>query len=48
MNEATQIQELDEVVCILHNTNTLKKNMNPTIFLPAMGLTVGQNMYTQY
>ena len=31
-----------EAVCISHGTNTLKKSMNLTILLPAMGKIVGQ------
>ena len=37
MGIVTQVQILDETVCILHNTNTLGKGMNPTILPPAMG-----------
>ena len=33
---------LNKAVCISHTANTLGKNMNPTILLPAMGKIVGQ------
>ena len=36
MDTVTQVQFLDEAVCISHNTN-LGKGMSPTILLPAMG-----------
>ena len=32
----TPIQILDKVVCISHSANTLGKDMNPTIFPPAI------------
>ena len=32
----TQVQILVEIVCISHNTNTLGKDMCPTILSPAM------------
>ena len=37
MDTATQVQNLDEAVCISHCTNILRKGMNPTILLLAMG-----------
>ena len=42
MNTATQVQILDEVVCISHRANSLQKGMNPTILLQAIGKIVGQ------
>ena len=33
MELVTPVQILDEAVCISHNTNTLRKGMNPTILL---------------
>ena len=35
--QAGNIQDLDEAVCISHNTNTLWKGMNPIILPPPMG-----------
>ena len=37
MDSATQVQILDEIDCISHNTNTLVKRMNPIILPAAMG-----------
>ena len=37
MNTAMQVQFLDKAVYISHSANTLRKGMNPTIHLPAMG-----------
>ena len=34
---ATQVQILDEAVCISHTVNTSGKGMNSTIFPPGMG-----------
>ena len=37
MDMVTQVQILDEVVCIPHSADTLNKGMNPTILpTPAM------------
>ena len=36
MDKVTQVQILDETVCISHNANTLGEGMNPTILPPAM------------
>ena len=33
---------LDEVVCISHNTNILGKSMNPTIIVQAMDKLLGR------
>ena len=41
MNTETQVQILDEAVCILGSSNTLGKGMNPTILPLAMGKIVG-------
>ena len=41
MELAIQVQIQNEVVYILHSTNTLGKGMNPTIFPPAMGSNFG-------
>ena len=37
MDTETQVQILDEVDCISHNTDTLGKGMNPTIIPSTMG-----------
>ena len=37
METVIRVQILDEAICILHSTNTLRKPMNPTIFPSAMG-----------
>ena len=37
MDTVTQVQILDETVCISHRSNTLGKGMNPIILPPAMG-----------
>ena len=34
MKLATQVQILDEAVCILLCTNTLRKGMNPSVYPP--------------
>ena len=39
---ATQVQILDEDVCISHSTNALGKGMNPIILSPAKGKKVRQ------
>ena len=36
MDTMTQVQILEETVCISHSTNTLGKSMNQTILPPAM------------
>ena len=41
METVTQVQILDEAVCILHSANTIGKGMNPTILPPVMGKIVG-------
>ena len=42
MNTLTRVQNLDEAVSIAHCTNTLVKDMNPTILPPAMGKLIGE------
>ena len=42
MDEVTQVQILEKTVCISHDTNTLRKGMNPIILPPVMGKIVGQ------
>ena len=37
VDTGTQVQNLDEAVCISHSANTLEKSMNPTILHPAKG-----------
>ena len=37
IDTASQVQILDESVCISHCTNTLKKGMNPITLSPVMG-----------
>ena len=37
MESATQVQILDEAVCILLCTNDLEKGINPSVLLPAIG-----------
>ena len=37
MESATQVQVLDEFVCILFRKNDLKKFLNPSLLRPAMG-----------
>ena len=37
MGTVTQVQILDDAVCISQSTDTLGKGMNPTILPPAMG-----------
>ena len=37
MDTVTQVQILNEAVCISHRANTIKKGITPTIFFPAMG-----------
>ena len=37
MDMTTQVQYLDENVCILHKAHTIGKGMNPTILPQAMG-----------
>ena len=37
MDTATQVQMLDEAVCISHSANILGKGMNPPIFTSIMG-----------
>ena len=37
MDRVIWVQILDEAVGISHRTNTLGKDMNPTILLPVMG-----------
>ena len=39
---ATRVQTLDEIICILHSTNTLKKNMDPTSLDPLMNKQSGR------
>ena len=36
LQAVTQVQMLDEAVCILHRANTLGEGMNPTILLPTI------------
>ena len=36
MDMVTQVEVLDEAICISHGTNTLGKDMNPTILPPGM------------
>ena len=36
MDTATRVQILDEIDCISHSTNTLRKDMNPIILPPAI------------
>ena len=36
MDMATQVQILDEAVCISYSANTIVKGMNPTILPPLM------------
>ena len=36
LNQGTQVQILNEIVCISHSTNTLWKGMNPFLIPPAM------------
>ena len=45
MDTPTQVQILDEVVCISRNTNTQQKGMNLAILPPATGKIVGQTEY---
>ena len=33
----TVVGILDETICVLHSTNTYEKDMDPIIFLSAMG-----------
>ncbi len=42
MDTVTQVQILDEAVCISHSANILGKTMYPTIPSPAMGKIVRQ------
>ena len=37
MDSVTQVQILDEAVCILHSANILREGMNPTILPLVMG-----------
>ena len=37
MDTVILVQILDEIACISHSTNTLRKGMNPIILHPAMG-----------
>ena len=37
MESVLQVQILDEIVCIYHDADNLRKGMNPTIIRPAMG-----------
>ena len=38
----TEVQILDEAVCISHSTNTLGKGVHPTILSPDMGKWSGR------
>ena len=40
MDTETQVRILDESACISHNTETLEKSMNPTIYPSSMGKIV--------
>ena len=46
MDPVTQVQFLDEAVCISHSDNTLEKCMNPTI-LSSCGYRVEQTGFFQ-
>ena len=37
MDRTTQVQILDEAICISHSTNTLEKTMDPIILPLVMG-----------
>ena len=37
MRSATQVQIFDEPLCISYSSNTIGKDMNPTILLSTMG-----------
>ena len=37
VDTVTDVQVLDDTVCISHSANTLRKDMNPTIFPPDIG-----------
>ena len=48
MESVIRVRIVDEIVCISHYANTLGKNMNPTILLPALGILVGQTGLFNY
>ena len=46
MDTATQVQTLKEADCISHSINTLRKDMNPIILLPAMADCISHSTNT--
>ena len=44
-NKLTRVIILDEGVCSSHGTNTLRKDMQPTILPTAMSKIVGQTIF---
>ena len=40
LDGVSRVQIMDEAFCIFHSINTLRKGMNPTIILPAIGKIV--------